>query len=201
MNRDYNTSNDKITNALNNMSKSLKSLAETATVQIELPKINSNDPGKVLTVVGSGEDVRWDKAEPATELPEVTSEDAGDVLTVNSDGEWVNAAPVFTASNRVSIFFSASDEFLGIALNGTEVTAKELYTALYNSKNLREFAYFNIVSSGPQTFVGNRIGLTAFGGQIGELVYISAGNKLVHIVINGAGDGSVTATASDIINA
>lgn len=54
----------------------------------ELPAVDSEDNGKVLTVV-EGE---WAEALPASQLPAVTSADAGHVLTVNSSGEWVAAA-------------------------------------------------------------------------------------------------------------
>lgn len=174
MNRDYNTSNDKVTNALNNMSKSLKSLAETATVQIELPKINSNDPGKVLTVVGSGEDVRWDKAEPVTELPEVTSSDNSKVLGV-VDGEWATTTPfpVITIKKTNSGF-----EVNGQAYDATRdiplISDGGFKLFVLNNKGIEVGRVIGRIAGGPPTLSLNVISSSyANNSQVSSLHWVT----------------------------
>ena len=57
-------------------------------IALELPAVDNDDNGKVLTVVEGA----WAEADPASPLPAVTAADEGKVLTVNSQGEWAAAA-------------------------------------------------------------------------------------------------------------
>ena len=78
-----------VVGALDEINKSLQLAAG------ELPPVDADDNGKVLTVV-EGE---WSKADIPSQLPAVTASDAGAVLTVNAEGKWVAVAPEAPASS------------------------------------------------------------------------------------------------------
>ena len=59
----------------------------TSGATAELPKVTSNDNGKLLTVVSG----KWAKASAPVELPAVTTDDNNKVLTVGA-GAWDKAA-------------------------------------------------------------------------------------------------------------